>query len=320
MTHTTVGGTGTVDQVGWAKLMAALGVRFRVADPSYWAPTVVAGVDRTIRLSTGSAEACGVLDTTDTTYDLQSAANGTSSDRYDRIVATWTWSGGGCSVAFSIIQGTAGAGIPSASGLVRNPGATYQAVVAVAKVRPSVGTFAAGDVTDLRVWGGGAGPLVTNATSAFWHLIDLPPGGRLNVSGVTWRLDSGTWKVAELVDFTSIAARNAAFPAPYRGLTCTVNGVTHTHNGTKWCFTLHFKVTAVVTNASGIYNHPHGAGQTPEAWTISPTAQATDQLNTIIICHASGENSTNLTARFTRSDTNDYLFSNTVSFSAEARF
>jgi hypothetical protein len=183
--HVPVGFAGTVDQVAWAALMSSAAPRFIVAGPDHWTPTAVTTADRTVRVAAGRAWCCGVQDTTDTAYLATFAANTTASDRYDLLIARWTWTAGGGSVVTGVVTpGTPGAGVPSVSLLVRNPGVRYDALLAVVRVRPGVGQFTAADIADCRVMGGSGGPLVSIA-GAYPDLVDLPEGGTLRLPATT---------------------------------------------------------------------------------------------------------------------------------------
>lgn len=200
MAHNPVGFKGSVDQVGWAQMMALGTPRFLVGGSTDWQPSVVAGADRTVRLATGVGYGCGVRDSTNTTSDISFAANASGSDRYDLLVATWTWLATSPfgTVAFEVIEGTPGAGIPAATVLTRTPGGVYKGLVALVKVRPGVGAFLVSDLTDARVWGGTAGPLAAASTSSsILPLLDVPGGGA--VAGVDSpgtlrvRREDGSW-------------------------------------------------------------------------------------------------------------------------------
>lgn len=184
MAHTSVGFKGSVDQVAWSKLMANAAPRFSVVTDDSWTPTAVTTADRTVRVSAGAALGSGVQDSTDSFEDVQFDPNGTSSDRFDLLVATWIWTTSGGSVSFGFIKGTAGAGVPTASALTRTPGVRYDGVIAVVRVRPSVGAFSSADVADARVIGGNAGALVSIAGQHI-GLVDLPAGGILRLPATT---------------------------------------------------------------------------------------------------------------------------------------
>lgn len=177
MTHTPVGFTGSVDQVGEAKRMSRLGPRFTVASANDWKLELTTA-DRTVRIKAGSGQACGVTDTTDADETKQFDPNTGGTDRYDLLVARWTWANPVVVPTFEIIKGTPGAGVPDVASLVRQPGTRYDGVLGVLRVRPGVGAFAANDLFDVRMWGGETGPLVSTGI-AYLSVRDAPVGTEL---------------------------------------------------------------------------------------------------------------------------------------------
>lgn len=185
MAHAPKGFTGTVDQSAEAVRFAMAAAPFRVKSSSDWPISVVGGVDRTLRIGTGVAQACGVTDTTNAAEDIQFPANSSGATRYDALVARFDWTS--TAVTFGYVTGGA---TPPALQLTtpvdnakinRIPGTRYDALLAVVPVTSGVGTFptsGAGAFVDCRPWGGIAGPLVI-PTSSYRDRVDVPLGGQL---------------------------------------------------------------------------------------------------------------------------------------------
>lgn len=167
MAHSAQGFTGSVDQAAWSKLITLQSATtFRLQTPGAWQPSVKTAVARTITVATGSAVCCGVLDTTDTAYDIAFGANVGSSARIDALVARFDWAT--TSVSFVPIAGTTVAPTILNVGTVADnaritqiPGVRYDAVIAYvpiavnAAVLPTTGT---GVFTDVRLNDGNAWP------------------------------------------------------------------------------------------------------------------------------------------------------------------
>lgn len=199
MSHSSIGFKGTVDQVAEAKRMALLGPRFRVPSTADWALSLPS-LTRTVRVSTGSGEACGVRDTTNAAEDIAFAANGAGSDRYDLLVNRFLWTDPVTQPAFAVVQGVAGAGAPNIAGLIRTPGTQYDAVLAAVKVRPGVtGPFVGTDLFNLTPGGGVGGPFVVPQAS-FISAVDGELGNELLVTatGRRYRHDGTTWQLQPL--------------------------------------------------------------------------------------------------------------------------
>lgn len=221
--HTSSGYTGTVDEVAEARRFAVAAPRFRVASSTDWALSVSGAVNRTVGISAGMAVACGVLDSTGAADAVAFAANGGGSDRYDALLATWDWTTH--TVAFRALQGTTAPPLINSS-LVsidntkvnRIPGVQYDAVLGVVKVRPGVGLFTSGDLTDCRVWAGYEGYALTGK-AGFLTMLDTQPGSlvQANDTNIVWnRLPGNLWGVHKWVgtDKTTqpmLAMRNTAY-------------------------------------------------------------------------------------------------------------
>lgn len=189
--------------VPWAQAHGIANVRFLVKDAASWAPSINTGTARTIDVAVGSAWACGVFDATDAVESVAFAANATSSNRFDFLVARWDWVTG--TTVFDVIQGSASVPEINTTLVVdeakvnRIPGSLYEGLIAVVRVRPGVGTFQPADlVADLRVWGGKSGPLVT-PVSTYLTVLDVDPGSEVYPldSGRLSRSIAGGWQTPE---------------------------------------------------------------------------------------------------------------------------
>lgn len=175
--------TGSVDHVEWSKAAGEVGASFYGAeDTSSWAPSVVSGVDRTVRIGTGTIWGRGVRDTKDTTTDvaIPSVSSGT---RWDLIVARRTW--GTSTTSVVRVQGTSTKGIPA--GRTVGPGVVDDQPLALVKV--TSGSTAITELVDLRCWGGGAGGLQAVDKLALQYLAF--PGALVVVGTELWTYPVG---------------------------------------------------------------------------------------------------------------------------------
>jgi hypothetical protein len=166
-------------EVSWAQHHSTVNPRFLVKDSGSWQPTISTSLARTIDIAAGSAQACGVYDVTDAPESITFAANTGTSDRYDYFVARFDWSSR--TRVFTVIQGTPNAPAVNRTGSAviagqANwiPGVRYDALLGWVRIRPNANLLQPGDISDLRMWGGGSGPLVTN-TLTNMALLDVPP-------------------------------------------------------------------------------------------------------------------------------------------------
>ena len=177
-THTPIGFTGTTNEAGEALRFSLPTVRFRVRDAASWAVTSVTTSNLTVNIDPGAAECCGVYDTTTAASTLVLATNGGSTTRLDAIVARWTWGPGG-GVTFAVLQGTSATVPPTPT---RNPGVLYEAILAVVTVTPGLGSIPPGNVADIRLYGGVAGPLIVPQGN-YYTYSDVPVGGEVAIGG-----------------------------------------------------------------------------------------------------------------------------------------
>jgi hypothetical protein len=185
----------------WARYHAFAGPPFSVADSTDWLPTVNTGTARTINVAPGRGQACGVYEDTDAQETVAFAANSGAGTRFDYLVATFNWATK--TRIFRALTGTVGAypvintsiTTTDSAKVNRVPGVQYDAIIAAVQVPVGRGIFQPGDlVADMRPWGGAAGPLVSNVTSALRSSLHLPIGAQVQVSGleVVQRQPNGT--------------------------------------------------------------------------------------------------------------------------------
>jgi hypothetical protein len=118
--------------------------------------------------------------------------------------------------------------------------------------------------------------------------------------------------------FASTSARNTAIPSPTQGQCCTVAGVLHTYNGTKWVFKasgrVQYNVGSPTTDAGGTYTFPHGLGVDPSSVQITTGQQASDLLQRVGVVKLLNHDATNIVVCFVRTDTSAYLTASLLSF------
>lgn len=164
-------------------------------------------------------------------------------------------------------------------------------------------------------------PALTQSEDGSWDLPlfswTTPASSGTTLTAVTdERAWIGTTGGGELA-FQSIAARDANFPSPVKGDTCTVNGLTHTHDGTAWRWSRRFDVNGT-TDASGFLVIPHLLGATPTGILITPGPQGSDLLNRVLSVNWVSKDASNFTAYAHRDDTNTALGVNQIDISVEA--
>jgi hypothetical protein len=263
----------------WARYHAFAGPPFSVADSTDWLPTVNTGIARTINVAAGRGQACGVYEDTDATETVAFAANSGAGTRLDYLVATFDWAAK--TRVFRALTGSVGA-YPAINGSLtvvnpaqvnRVPGVQYDAIIAAVQVPVGRGIFQPGDlVSDMRPWGGAAGPMVSFATSATRSAIHIPIGAQLQVSGmeVQQRQPSGLLlstrpKLMVVGSGTQSVAKDA-YPAVLLSTVATATGIDYV-TGTG---------RATVTEAG--YYRPGGGvswlhGQNFDGWRIAGIAK-----------------------------------------------
>lgn len=294
VSHTSVGYTGTVDQVAEAqRFAAATGVPFKAASANDWAVTAYSGANRTVQIAAGSGVCCGVKDTTSAAATLTVAANTSGSTRLDVVVATFNWAAGTPVTSFAVIQGTTSLPAINTGGSVvstsvnRIPGVQYDAVLAVISVPNNAGVLSSSNVLDRRLYG--SNPLAV-ASGSYLTMVDVGAFGRVKAvdTGAEW-VYNGSWARQAKTDltFASLAARDTYFSGlggKVAGDHCVCTGpgsgpVNMTYDGTAWRFTASARNVSVTTDGNGFATFPHGGGQAPYAWTIVPAYQGLDAAN-----------------------------------------
>jgi len=180
--------TGSVDHVEWAKAAGEVGSTFYGAESlSAWQPTVVSGVDRTVRIGTGVIWGRGVRDTNDATVDVAIPSTTSSGGRWDLIVARRTW--GTSATTIVRVAGTSTKGIPA--GRLSGPGVVDDQPLALVKV--SKDSTLITELVDLRVFGGGTGSLQALDKLALQYLNF--PGALVQVGTEFWAYpaDGSAW-------------------------------------------------------------------------------------------------------------------------------
>lgn len=268
-------GAASYDDVAWANARSLVEPRFSVANFSAWRPTVVAGVDRSISIAPGWAQACGVSALNGAASTVTFGANAGASIRYDALVARFDWTTRtatlvalpGGSVAPAINGSTT---TPNTALVNRIPGKMYDAWIALVGVRPSVGAFAAGDVTDVRVWSAAGSGLVTPVRPDYpdapeGAIITLQAGPSLPtrtvvLRGTTWRYLGDRVLVGSDAEMTALLGAN---PVPYEGLVAyrTDIGLEYTYRtGAGWTSAARQLATSQPNNPGWNFNVP---GQMP---------------------------------------------------------
>lgn len=150
MALTTMGMTGTVDQVGDAQRWAIMGPRWRTAGDSDLRPTVSTTTNLTVNIAAGTGMACGVFGTQTPATTIALAANSSGSVRIDALGMEFTWGNPGA-VVFKSVTGASPSTPPV---LTWTPGIKYQGLIGYMMVQNGVGLLGAADLYDMRVFGG----------------------------------------------------------------------------------------------------------------------------------------------------------------------
>jgi hypothetical protein len=152
VTITSIGYTGTINATQWAAQTASYVGRSGVSGDGQcvgsatdWQTTIVAGVDRTVRIAPGTGYGFGVVDVNDATFDVQlPIASGTV---WYAIIARRHWTTTPTnSTVFGYVTGSASLLLPT--GLSANPG--VEADQPIALVQITSGTTSPTDIIDLR--------------------------------------------------------------------------------------------------------------------------------------------------------------------------
>jgi len=237
MAITSIGYDGTVDEVAWAKLHPAASTRPQVI--SGGPPSIVSGVDRTVRVPALEAYGFGVYVTNDANVDLQ-AASVASGSRWDTVVLRRDW--GTNASSFVIVQGTATQAV-SAS-VQSNPGVTADQVLALIRIDAGVTAIAA--LVDMREWH--ASPFVS-ASGITWPDANTYPYGQVTVQSDGKAPDVGVRRgTAPSAYWDQVLAR------PWSNLTLNIAVVAQSGPVPQW------RVVGDVFELRGTFN-PSGGGK-----------------------------------------------------------
>lgn len=175
MAITSYGYPGSIDSVAWAKLTEELGVGYSVKDAADFAPTVVAGVDRTVSVAAGTAFGRGVMDVSTAAIQVQFdiVSSGT---RYDLLCIRRNWTGGSSTV--TKVTGTSVAAVPA--GRNANPGVLDDQPLFLVKL--TAGSTVPVIEADLREWGS-----KVRFVKDLRALVDPKYGDAADVNGVRYR-------------------------------------------------------------------------------------------------------------------------------------
>lgn len=175
--------------VEWSRFNYLTNAPFTVGSATDWRPTINTSVARTINIAPGIGQAYGIFDETTATESVAFAANTSGTDRWDALVARFNWTTK--TRTFEVIQGTTVSPAINTTQTLdinkinRIPGARYDGLIAYLKIPTGRSIFQPQDLySDMRVWGGATGPMVSNAISAARTLIHVPTGGQVTINGL----------------------------------------------------------------------------------------------------------------------------------------
>lgn len=133
---------------------------------------------RNIQLSAGTLMACGIHVNETAVTNIAIPANTSGNPRWDLVGLRFTWTPGGAGTVTTFVRSGVPAASPGSPTPVREPGVSYEMVIAQVYVRNAVGVINSADVFDLRIWGGVGGPYKGVATTNQGR-IDVPVGTEL---------------------------------------------------------------------------------------------------------------------------------------------
>ena len=177
-----VGTQGTTGESEGAQRWSRASVPFLVNGPDEFYVRALAGQQRTVEVSSGTAVVCGVLVTETADRTLNFEANTGTSTRYDMVVLRLEWLGAGSSRAsLEIRRGTTLPPLPT-----RNPGVLYEAPLAIVQIAPNTGQLTGAMVAQLTPYGGKGGALVV-PQSQYLSYVDMGPGAEVITTDNGWR-------------------------------------------------------------------------------------------------------------------------------------
>lgn len=201
MVQSVAGFYGTVTEVQEAQRFALAVARAIVDTPASFKPTPQGA--RSLSIAAGSMLCNGVLFIESAAQVIQLPTNTAAGVRLDVVGLRFTWNGASSMVELFSKQGTAGS--TTRPTLTRNPGSVYEFPIAVVRVRQNVGTIAAADVLDVRVWGGFGGSFQMLQDDNI-GVVDLPLGGQIQVGTSTYAVTANDGNGNSTLSLISAAA------------------------------------------------------------------------------------------------------------------
>lgn len=183
MAITSIGYAGTVNAAQWAQLAPRLGEFYSVDRFGNSYNASVAGGDRAIRISEGTASGFGITDANDSAITVTHAA-ASSGVRYDMIVLRRNWSTKLTTLA--VVQGTSTRQVPART---RNPGTIDDQPLWL--IRITAGSTVPVIEADLRLFNGHGG-LAANSDLVLQYINTV--GTRISIGSNDWTLpDETNW-------------------------------------------------------------------------------------------------------------------------------
>lgn len=174
----TFGFAGSIDAKAYARMQALRGPRVCVESPSAWLPTVTAA-DRTVSFAAGAGYILGLRDERAGAFTVQQVANATGAVRIDLIVMRANWATS--TVTPTAITGSSSTVPPAINKTVLTTGDIYDFPLCVCLTPNGGGAYAAGDIRDIRVYGGVGGLTLPQDNYITAH--DLVPGQEWRIEG-----------------------------------------------------------------------------------------------------------------------------------------
>lgn len=193
MAITSVGYDGTVDEVQWASMVSKVGsYEYGVDGAGHFAVNQIAGT-RMISVALGVAWGRGVMDTSDSTVNIQLDSVATGS-RWDMIALRRTWGpANGGPTEIVVVKGTSTKALPSSR--QKNPGVIDDQPLAL--VRVQAGQSSIPEIVDLRVWGRNGGQLFAKDDLVRSYVASV--GTEININGTLWQRTVSANSIAEWV-------------------------------------------------------------------------------------------------------------------------
>jgi hypothetical protein len=210
MAITSAGYDGTVDEVQFAQMIPKVGTtEYGVSDRGEFRVTAVAGQDRTLNISDGTAWGMGVFDVSDSNITVQLDIV-TSGSRWDLIVLHRDWQPPGGNTSIKVIKGGSKMVIPTRK---TSPGIEDDQPIAL--VRVQAGSTGIAEIVDLRVWARNGGALarhdlVRSYFNAAGTVLEI--FGRIWISTLS---QNGTQQWVELSEIDNTGWMNTGISMAY---------------------------------------------------------------------------------------------------------